>query len=275
MDDVTDIRKIVQEKYAKAIMSRKSCYNLKTKDGDYCCSSPRNLATQMVTGNLYTPDEVCGLPEETLSASFGCGNPTALANLYAGEIVLDLGSGAGLDVFLAARRVGPHGKVYGLDMTDEMLAEARSNQKKAGVENVEFLKGHIEEIPLGDNSVDVIISNCVINLSADKNKVLGEAYRVLKPDGRFAVSDIVITKPLPEKIRGDLSAWAGCIAGAMSETEYREKLQRVGFENVEFQVTRVYDFSEQMFQNLTEDERREMDGALVSAFVRAQKPPKA
>ena len=210
-----------------------------------------------------------------IATSFGCGNPTALAELYPGEIVLDLGSGAGLDVLLSAKRVGPYGKAYGLDMTDEMLEEARQNQQKSGISNVEFLKGHIEDIPLPDNSVDVIISNCVINLSFDKDKVLKECFRVLKPGGRLAVSDIVLKKALPSKLQQDLTAWAGCIAGALSDTEYQGKLTAAGFENVGVLVTRVYDFTDsdsELFSQLTKDELAKLEGAVVSSFIRARKP---
>ena len=215
------------------------------------------------------------MPADMVATSFGCGNPTALAELYPGEIVLDLGSGAGLDVLLSAKRVGPYGKAYGLDMTDEMLEEARQNQKKSGIANVEFLKGHIEDIPLPDSSVDVIISNCVINLSADKDKVLKECFRVLKPGGRVAVSDIVLKKALPLKGQQDLIAWAGCIAGALRDTEYQSKLANVGFENIEVQVTRVYDVTDvgvEMFSHLSKAELAQVEGAVVSAFIRAHKP---
>lgn len=187
--------------------------------------------------------------------------------------MLDLGSGAGLDVLLSARRVGPGGKAYGLDMTEEMLAEARQNQKKSGIDNAEFLQGHIEAIPLPVNSVDVIISNCVINLSADKDKVLAECFRVLKPSGRLAVSDIILKKDLPMQLQQDLTAWAGCIAGALRDTEYEEKLKKAGFENIEVQVTRVYDFADSaMFSQLSREEREGLAGAIVSAFIRARKP---
>src|SRR6188508_1426860 len=198
-----------------------------------CCGTGSLLegdALDPITGNLYATAETTGLPAEAVRASFGCGNPTALATIQPGETVLDLGSGGGIDVFLSARRVGPTGKVYGLDMTDEMLALARENQRKAGATNVEFLKGEIENIPLPDNSVDVIISNCVINLSSDKNRVLQEAFRVLKPGGRFAVSDVVTRGAISEEIRKSVLLWVGCIAGALDETEYREKLASAGFE---------------------------------------------
>ncbi|MBP2635189.1 MAG: family N-acetyltransferase [Firmicutes bacterium] len=264
------IREVVRKKYAKAITGKKGCCG-----GSSCCDTSLSKATQKITGNLYSESEVQGLPEDMIATSFGCGNPTALADLYSGETVLDLGSGAGLDVLLSARRVGPNGKAYGLDMTDEMLAEARQNQKKSGITNVEFLKGHIEDIPLPDNSIDVIISNCVINLSADKDKVLKECFRVLKPGGRIAVSDIVLKKPLPLNVQQDLIAWAGCIAGALKDTEYQDKLKDVGFENIEVQVTRVYDITDigiEMFSHLSEVELAQAEGAVVSAFIRARKP---
>ncbi|GAB6274659.1 MAG: arsenite methyltransferase [Peptococcaceae bacterium] len=230
----------------------------------------------MITRDLYRPEEVAGLPPDALAASFGCGNPTALTDLHPGEVVLDLGSGAGLDVLLSARRVGLYGKAYGLDMTDEMLTEARSNAARVGVDNVEFLKGHIEDIPLPGNTVDVIISNCVINLSSDKDRVLREAYRVLKPGGRFAVSDILLTRSLPLRVQQDLMAWAGCVAGALQEQEYRDKLAAAGFAGIEVEITRVYDLTdplaESILSGLSESERSELNGAVVSAFIRAKKP---
>ncbi|MBO8138715.1 MAG: arsenite methyltransferase [Desulfotomaculum sp.] len=267
-----DIRKMVREKYAQAITNKSSCCG---DNSGCCCGGSANKDSDIITGGLYQADEIKGLPKDMLAASFGCGNPTALTELHPGEIVLDLGSGAGLDVLLSARRVGPNGKAYGLDMTDEMLAEARANQKRAGIENAEFLKGHIEDIPLPDNSVDVIISNCVINLSADKDQVFKECYRVLKPGGRFAVSDIVLTRSLPEKIQRDLLAWAGCIAGALLEKEYKDKLAAAGFTGIEVEVTRVYDFTSEaaagILPDLTEAEREEINGSVVSAFIRAKK----
>lgn len=268
------IREIVRQKYAEAITlkTNRSCCS----GGISCCCGTPGNATDIVTAGLYRPEEVEGLPAEAVAATFGCGNPTALAELHEGEVVLDLGSGAGLDVLLSARRVGPSGKAYGLDMTDEMLAEARNNQAKAGLTNVEFLKGHLEAIPLPDNSVDVVISNCVINLTADKDVVLREAFRVLKPGGRFAVSDIVLKKPLPDKVREDLMAWAGCVAGALLEEEYRAKLADAGFTGIEVEVTRVYDLTDmlvaQLFPAVSESERIEANGSVVSAFVRANKP---
>ena len=208
------------------------------------------------TANLYDPTETAGLPEQAVLASLGCGNPTALAELHAGEVVLDLGSGGGIDVLLSARRVGRSGKVYGLDMTDEMLALARENQRKAGIDNVEFVKGDIERIPLPDATVDVIISNCVINLSADKRKVLAEAFRVLKPGGRLAVSDVVARGAIPEAIRRSMELWVGCVAGALEEEEFKALLAEQGFEDVSIEPTRVYP----------------LGGRVMAAFVRARKP---
>ena len=228
------IKEAVRAKYAEAARSKTSC-----------CADP-------ITSNLYG-DEAAQIPEEALRASLGCGNPTLLAQLHEGETVLDLGSGGGIDVLLSARRVGPRGKAYGLDMTDEMLALAEENKRKAGAENVEFLKGEIEDIPLPDHAVDVIISNCVINLSVDKRRVLAEAFRVLKPGGRFAVSDIVKR----EHVDFDAELWAGCIAGALHQDEYRRLLAEAGFESIDLAPTRVYE---------------EHGGALMSAFVRARKP---
>ncbi|MEW6696600.1 MAG: arsenite methyltransferase [Bacillota bacterium] len=267
-----DIREVVREKYAQAITKKTGCCG-----GSSCCGGDSlTQVTNIITGNLYGQDQVTGLPEDLVASSFGCGNPTALAELHPGEVVLDLGSGAGLDVLLSARRVGPYGKAYGLDMTDEMLAEARANQIKADIHNVEFLKGHIEAIPLPDNSVDVIISNCVINLSGDKDQVFREAYRVLKPGGRLAVSDILLTRPLPQKVQQDLLAWAGCIAGALQEQECKDKLTAAGFSQVELQTTRVYDFTSSSAQDilpgLTKDELIKLDGSVVSAFIRGKKP---
>ena len=237
-----ELKEAVRTHYAEAAQRARS-YKAS------CCDS--------ITSNLYEHQELGQVPETAVRASLGCGNPTALAELKAGEVVLDLGSGGGIDVLLSARRVGPSGKAYGLDMTDEMLALARENQRAAGVENVEFLKGEIENIPLPDNSVDVVISNCVINLSADKSRVLAETFRVLRPGGRFAVSDVVRTRELPPEVARDVEAWAGCIAGALAETEYRALLARAGFSEIDVEPTRVYP---------------ELDGALMSAFVRARKP---
>ncbi len=237
------------------------------------------MDTNPITSNLYDVTEKGALPEAAVLASLGCGNPTALAQLKAGETVLDLGSGGGIDVLLSARRVGPTGKAYGLDMTDEMLALARQNQKAAGVENVEFIKGEIENIPLPDNSVDVIISNCVINLSADKDKVIKEAFRVLKPGGRFAVSDIVTRGEMPEQIRRQVLLWSGCIAGALQDTEYQSKLAAAGFEEIGIEPTRMYtgddarDFLSGKNLNIDVDRLAPyIDGKFMSAFVRAKKP---
>ncbi|MFZ5631776.1 MAG: arsenic resistance N-acetyltransferase ArsN2 [Bacillota bacterium] len=269
-----DIREIVRQKYARAITTKSGCCG--DSRGTCCSGDPLDRAADVITRDLYRPDEVAGLPRDAVAASFGCGNPTALAELHEGEVVLDLGSGAGLDVLLSARRVGPYGKAYGLDMTDEMLAEARLNQSRAGISNVEFLKGDIEDIPLPDNTVDVIISNCVINLSADKDRVLGEAYRVLKPGGRFAVSDIVLTRPLPPQVQQDLVAWTGCVAGALLEQEYRDKLAAAGFTGIRVEITRTYDLTDplaaEILPGLSELERRELNGSVVSAFIRAKKP---
>ena len=258
-----DIREDVRKKYAEAITQKLSC----------CGSGASN---NPVTGNLYAENEIEGLPEDMIRASFGCGNPTALAELYAGEVVLDLGSGAGLDVLLSAKRVGIYGKAYGLDMTDEMIAVAKENQARSGISNAEFLKGHIEAIPLPDSTIDIIISNCVINLSVDKDRVLQEGYRVLKPGGRFAISDIVLTHKLPPSLQKNITAWAGCIAGALVEEEYREKLISAGFTNIEIVRTRIYDFSNEetatFFSDLSETERQDLKGVLASAFIRAKKP---
>lgn len=267
-----DLRELVRQNYARAITNKASCCG----DKGGCCGTPLDPITNIITSDLYRSDEVEGLPQGAVNASFGCGNPTALADLQEGEVVLDLGSGAGLDVLLSARRVGPTGKAYGLDMTDEMLAEARANQAQSRLDNVEFLKGHIEDIPLSNNTVDVIISNCVINLSGDKDKVLREAYRVLKPGGRFAISDIVLKKPLPQKVKDNLMAWAGCIAGALMEQEYLQKLGRAGFIDAEVEVTRVYDPGDPaaatLLSDLSETERLDLSGSVVSAFIRARKP---
>lgn len=270
-----DIREQVRERYALAITNKTGCCSTSASGSGCCSSSQLNGEKDPITGGLYTLEDINGLDPDMILNSFGCGNPTALAELKQGEVVLDLGSGAGLDVLLSARRVGLQGKAYGLDMTDEMLSVARANQANAGIENAEFLKGHIEEIPLCDNSVDVIISNCVINLSGDKDKVLGETFRVLKPGGRFAVSDIVLKKPLPAKVQNDMLAWAGCIAGALLEDEYHEKLAKAGFSDISTEVTRVYDLDTAemvtKLESLSESERNELEGAIVSAFIRARK----
>ena len=270
-----NIREAVKQKYGEAALrvqgGRSSCCGNAPAVGGGC---------DPITSNLYSAQQSGEVPEQALQASLGCGNPTALAQLHPGETVLDLGSGGGIDVLLSAKRVGPKGKAYGLDMTDEMLALARANQKKAGVENVEFLKGEIENIPLPDNSVDVIISNCVINLSSDKDRVLREAFRVLKPGGRFAVSDVVVTGEIPEAIRKRVELWIGCIAGAMRDSEYRDKLAGAGFESIELEPTRVYKIEDaRQFlagQGIDVDTiAAQVDGKFMSAFVRARKPVRA
>ena len=245
--------------------------------GAGCCGSSESSCGDPISSNLYDETEKGSLPENAVRASLGCGNPTALAELRAGETVLDLGSGGGIDVLLSARRVGPAGKAYGLDMTDEMLELARKNQAEAAVTNVEFLKGEIEAIPLPDASVDVIISNCVINLSGDKDRVLAEAFRVLKPGGRFAVSDVVVRGPVPAKIRQSVELWIGCVAGAMEESEYVSKLKSAGFSSVEVQPTRIYDVTEASEFLAAEgldavEAARQAQGQFMSAFVRATKP---
>jgi len=274
----TDIKETVKARYADAarqVLSAKTASCCAPAPKSSCCSAAD--AVDPISVNLYTPGETAGIPEEAVLASLGCGNPTALAELRPGEVVLDLGSGGGIDVLLSARRVGPAGKAYGLDMTDEMLELARQNQRKAGVTNVEFLKGEIESIPLPDNSVDVIISNCVINLSADKGRVLAEAFRVLKPGGRFAVSDIVRRGALAPEIARSMELWAGCVAGALEENEYRDLLAGAGFQEVSIEATRVYRaadaraFLESMEGVDVEKLIAEADGAFMSAFVRATK----
>ena len=266
------IKDIVKEKYGKAALRVTAA-----SSGSSCCGSASSRGDcDPITSNLYG-QETAGLPQEAVAASLGCGNPTALAELKAGETVLDLGSGGGIDVLLSARRVGPTGKAYGLDMTDEMLALARENQRKAGVANVEFLKGEIESIPLPDASVDVIISNCVINLSADKDRVFAEAFRVLKPGGRFAVSDVVVRGEVPAAIRRSVELWIGCVAGALEHDEYRGKLMKAGFEDVELEPTRIYR-AEDAREFLKDREGLDaeaivpvVDGKFMSAFVRARK----
>ena len=267
-----DIKEVVKEKYGQAALRV-------TNGGSSCCGATASsgLGCDPITTNLYDSSQAGQIPEEALLASLGCGNPTALAQLNSGEVVLDLGSGGGIDVLLSAKRVGPTGKAYGLDMTDEMLALANENKRKAGVENVEFLKGEIERIPLPDKSVDVIISNCVINLSADKDKVLREAFRVLKPGGRFAVSDVVTRGEMLPAIRQSVLLWVGCVAGALEENEYRSKLASAGFEKVDVEPTRVYrveDAREFLSgQNIDLDAiAPQVDGKFMSAFVRAVKP---
>ena len=268
---MSDIKEVVRQKYGEAALRV-------TAGGSSCCGA--SAATgygDPITSNLYDGSQVGQIPEEALLASLGCGNPTALAKLNPGETVLDLGSGGGIDVLLSARRVGPTGRAYGLDMTDEMLALANDNKRKSGIENVEFLKGEIEHIPLPDASVDVVISNCVINLSADKDAVLREAFRVLKPGGRFAVSDVVTRGEILPEIRKNVLLWVGCVAGAMEETEYRTKLMSAGFEQIEVEPTRVYRIEDAREflkgQNLDVDAiAPQVDGKFLSAFVRAVKP---
>ena len=266
-----DIKAIVKDKYGKAALRV-------TSGGSSCCGATSSRGEcDPITSNLYTEGETQGLPAEAAAASLGCGNPTALAELKPGEVVLDLGSGGGIDVLLSARRVGPTGKAYGLDMTDEMLALARENQRKAGLANVEFLKGEIEKIPLPENSVDVIISNCVINLSADKDRVLAEAFRVLRPGGRFAVSDVVVRGEVPAAIRRSVELWIGCVAGALEDEEYRRKLGKAGFEAIEVEPTRVYrvEDARDFLAGAGLDAEAiapQLDGKFMSAFVRARKP---
>jgi arsenite methyltransferase len=272
--NTADIKEVVKQKYGEAALRV-------TSGGSSCCGATASTGCcDPITTNLYDAGQIGQIPEEALLASLGCGNPTALAEFKPGETVLDLGSGGGIDVLLSARRVGPTGKAYGLDMTDQMLALASENKRKSGVENVEFLKGEIENIPLPDNSVDVIISNCVINLSADKDKVLREAFRVLKPGGRFAVSDVVTRGEILPEIRQSVLAWVGCIAGALEENDYRNKLAGSGFEQIEIEPTRIY---------RAEDAREflsgqgidvavlapQVDGKFLSAFIRAVKPNSA
>lgn len=266
-----NVQEVVKQKYAEAAKRAAS-------GGTACCGGGGELSgCDPITKDLYSDAEKGALPEKAVVASLGCGNPAALAKLQPGEVILDLGSGGGIDVILSAKRVGPTGKAYGLDMTDGMLALARENQKKAGVENVEFLKGAIENVPLPDNSVDVIISNCVINLSGDKDRVLAEAFRVLKPGGRFAVSDVVVRGEVPADIRKSMELWVGCIAGALDENEYREKLARAGFESVDVEPTRVYRVEEarEFLEAAGLDAEMvgpQIDGKFISAFVRAVKP---
>jgi arsenite methyltransferase len=268
-----DLKATVRERYARA--AREVAEGARTS----CCSTSccGGTAGDPITSNLYQDAETAALPGKAVLASLGCGNPTALAELNPGEVVLDLGSGGGIDVLLSARRVGPTGKAYGLDMTDDMLALARENQRAAGLKNVEFLKGEIEGIPLPDNSVDVIISNCVINLSADKGQALREAYRVLKPGGRFAVSDVVVRGELPAAVRRSMELWIGCVAGALSEAEYARLLEEAGFDQIGIEPTRIYQFEDATAflagSGLeTDGLAREVDGRVMGAFVRARKP---
>jgi SAM-dependent methyltransferase len=268
-----NVREAIRQRYGQAALDVES-----GADG---CSSDRNSVLQAscdpITSNLYDATQKNELPDTAIKASLGCGNPTALAELKPGEVVLDLGSGGGIDVLLSARRVGPTGKAYGLDTTDEMLALAEENKRKSGLTNVEFLRGEIENIPLPDQSVDVIISNCVINLSSDKDRVLKEAFRVLKPGGRFAVSDVVVRGHVPAEIKKSLELWAGCIAGALTEEEYLKKLAKAGFDSIEIEATRVYnvDDARTFLSNRglnVDDPARQVGGKFISAFVRATKP---
>jgi arsenite methyltransferase len=264
------IHDAVKKKYGEAAKEVAAGNTASCGNGGLSCCDP-------ITSNLYDTAEKAGLPADAVAASLGCGNPTALAQLQAGEIVLDLGSGGGIDVLLSAKRVGPTGKAYGLDMTDEMLALARKNQKKAGAQNVEFLKGTIENIPLPDNSVDVIISNCVVNLSGDKDQVLREAFRVLKPSGRLAISDVVVRGKVPEDIRKSMELWVGCIAGALQEEEYKTKLGKAGFETIEVEATRVYKAADaEEFLSAAGFDTQKIAPVVadkfISAFIRAVKP---
>jgi SAM-dependent methyltransferase len=277
MNDATtlpadQLRETVRNKYAQAA--------LRVVGGDSgCCGGSAGCGGDPITSNHYGDSDAAAIPADALKASLGCGNPTALAELKLGEVVLDLGSGGGIDVLLSARRVGPAGFVYGLDMTDEMLALAEKNRTDSGLENVKFLKGHIEEIPLPDNSVDVIISNCVINLSGDKDRVLCEAFRVLKPGGRFAVSDVVVEGEMPAALRRDIEAFVGCVSGALEKDEYIRKLERAGFSDITIQPTRRYTLKDAEASGcclpsaelLTPQEKSDLDGRVMSAFVRGVK----
>ncbi|HEY0856421.1 MAG TPA: arsenite methyltransferase [Albitalea sp.] len=271
--NTSDVKDVVKQKYGEAATrvaqgATNSC----------CGGAPGGSGCDPITSNLYDPAQAGQVPETALLASLGCGNPTALADLKPGETVLDLGSGGGIDVLLSARRVGPAGRAFGIDMTDQMLALAEENKRKSGLTNVHFLKGEIENIPLPDNSVDVVISNCVINLSGDKDRVLREAFRVLKPGGRFAVSDVVVRGEMPAAIQKTAELWAGCVAGALSDSEYLAKLAAAGFENADIEVTRVYnvDDAREFLSGQSADVQelaRQADGKFVSGFVRAVKPP--
>ncbi|HYI94409.1 MAG TPA: arsenite methyltransferase [Bryobacteraceae bacterium] len=272
----TDVREVVKEKYGQAAL------RVQKREGNGCCGAGAAFdgSCDPITSNLYGEGEQGDVPEEALRASLGCGNPTALAKLNLGETILDLGSGGGIDVILSARRVGATGKAYGLDMTDEMLALAEENKKKSGLTNVEFLKGEIENIPLPDNSVDVIISNCVINLSANKDRVLREAFRVLKPGGRFAVSDVVVRGNVPPEVTQSMLLWVGCIAGALKDSEYISKLAKAGFDSIDIEPTRVYDVEDARAfltgQGIDVDViASQVSGKFMSAFVRATKPATA
>lgn len=271
MTSTTDLREIVKLKYGAAA-ERASAGRTSS-----CCGGSEGCGPDPITANLYSLAETSELPSAAVLASLGCGNPTALTELRPGEVVLDLGSGGGIDVLLSARRVGPTGKAYGLDMTDEMLTLANENKARAGATNVEFLKGHIEDIPLPDQSVDVIISNCVINLSGDKRAVLGEAFRVLKPGGRFAVSDVVVRGEVPDAVRRNMELWIGCVAGALEEAEFRRLLEEAGFTDVDIEPTRVYQAEDaRAFLEGSGLDPEAMapavDGKFLSAFIRATKP---
>jgi SAM-dependent methyltransferase len=267
---------MIQQKYGQAALGVES-------DAGTCCGGGAcvpEASCNPITSNLYDAAQKDELPDTAIKASLGCGNPTALAELKAGETVLDLGSGGGIDVLLSARRVGPDGKAYGLDMTDEMLALAAENKRKSGLTNVEFVKGEIENIPLPDESVDVIISNCVINLSADKDRVLQESFRVLKPGGRFAISDVVVRGNVPDKIKRSLELWAGCVAGALSEEDYLQKLAKAGFDNIDIEAMRVYNIDDArgFLTNSglnVDDLAKQVEGKFISAFIRANKPAAA
>jgi 2-polyprenyl-3-methyl-5-hydroxy-6-metoxy-1,4-benzoquinol methylase len=268
-----NVKEVVREKYGQAAL------RVASGESSSCCGHRSGLdgSGDPITSNLYHAAQEGEVPDTAIKASLGCGNPTALAELKPGEIVLDLGSGGGIDVLLSARRVGPTGKAFGLDMTDEMLALAEENKRKSGLTNVEFLKGEIENIPLPDNSVDVIISNCVINLSGDKDRVLTEAFRVLKPGGRFAVSDVVVRGHVPDAIKKNMELWVGCVAGALSDDEYVAKLAGAGFENVGIEPTRVYSIEDARAflsgRGLNVDRLlRDVEGKFISAFIRASKP---
>jgi arsenite methyltransferase len=268
--DAPNLKDVVREKYGKAALNA-------TSGSAGCCGGSADISCDPITSNLYDAAQEGEVPEAAKKASLGCGNPTALAELKSGEIALDLGSGGGIDVLLSARRVGPTGKAYGLDMTDEMLALAEQNKRESGLTNVEFLKGEIENVPLPDNSVDVIISNCVINLSGDKDRVLQEAFRVLKPGGRFAVSDVVVRGQVPAEIRKSMELWVGCVAGALADDGYRSKLSKAGFHEIDIEITRVYKIDDaRTFLSHrghdVEELANEVDGKFMSAFIRAKKP---
>ena len=273
----SELKQTIKEKYGDAATRVKSGATAESCCGTSACCGSTTATWDPITANLYDEQQTAGIPVEAVLASLGCGNPTALAELKPGQVVLDLGSGGGIDVLLSAKRVGPTGKVYGLDMTDEMLELANENKRRAGVENVEFLKGDIEQIPLPDESVDVIISNCVINLSADKRKVLSEAFRVLKPGGRFAVSDVVVRGFVPEEVRNSMELWIGCVAGALEEQEFLSLLRDAGFAKPSIEPTRIYKAEDAAAflsgTNLSALEiAAQIDGKFMGAFVRASKP---